>query len=559
MRFTYRFVSLLLLFSFQTASLSADIFNRTPEKEIRSLIYDADFEEALSMANNLIKKGDPLGHYSLARLYENGYGIEKNKQKSIELYREAMGLGYTAAGALLGRRYIDGDGVEKNVAHGVKLIEEAANTGDRAGEYNLAYLFSKGILREKNEKATIKYLSSSAKKGFEPAMVELARIYKYGVGVPVDLDKENELMRNAEDLGNPAAKYWLAKKYMDERKWKKAYKRLLAPIKLGHPNSQALAGWILVRGARGLRRDSSRGISLMMAAAKKGNYNAYANLGQSYQEGKGANKSKYVAEKWYYKAGLKAIENNSEEDALKMIDRIESVVQNSTKAADLKSKLNIASNNDGNEGISTGTCWVVAPGYIVTNYHVVARANEINITFPGGRKLTGSIKIADKVNDIAIIGVNQRGKLPPAIPLIKKSANVGMNVFTIGYPHTDVMGKEAKLTDGIINSMSGYLDDPRLYQISAPVQSGNSGGPLINLNGEVVGIVTSKLSAVKVFKWTGDLPQNVNYAIKSQYVSLLMSSMRNKKRKHKVLSRKKESINALFSRVRNSVCIIQAK
>jgi S1-C subfamily serine protease len=102
---------------------------------------------------------------------------------------------------------------------------------------------------------------------------------------------------------------------------------------------------------------------------------------------------------------------------------------------------------------------------------------------------------------------------------------MGDPVFTLGFPHTDLMGKSMKLSDGIVNSLTGYRDDPRTLQISVPVQSGNSGGPLINAQGEVVGIVAAKLAAAEVFRWTGDMPQNVNYAIKTGYLSLLLTAL----------------------------------
>jgi len=98
-------------------------------------------------------------------------------------------------------------------------------------------------------------------------------------------------------------------------------------------------------------------------------------------------------------------------------------------------------------------------------------------------------------------------------------------VFTIGYPHPDFMGSEPKVTYGLISAVTGLRNDPRIYQISVSIQAGNSGGPLLNMNGKVVGITAPKLSAAKIFKWTGDLPQNVNYAIKIGYLAMLLSSV----------------------------------
>ena len=85
-------------------------------------------------------------------------------------------------------------------------------------------------------------------------------------------------------------------------------------------------------------------------------------------------------------------------------------------------------------------------------------------------------------------------------------------------------GAEAKFTEGSISSSSGLGNDPRVYQISVPVQAGNSGGPLATQEGGVVGIVTAKIDALSILKSTGDLPQNVNYAIKSSYLLGLVSA-----------------------------------
>jgi len=90
------------------------------------------------------------------------------------------------------------------------------------------------------------------------------------------------------------------------------------------------------------------------------------------------------------------------------------------------------------------------------------------------------------------------------------------------------MGAEPKLTDGIISSLTGIGNDPCTYQIGVPVQAGNSGGPLLNVNGEVIGIVTSKLSAAEMFKRTNDITENANYAVKIVYLNALLLALPNK-------------------------------
>jgi S1-C subfamily serine protease len=208
--------------------------------------------------------------------------------------------------------------------------------------------------------------------------------------------------------------------------------------------------------------------------------------------------------------------------------------------------------------VSLGTGWPVQGGYVVTNHHVIAGHKQIIILRRNGVKLNGTVAMDDRINDLVLIGVNDVHQLPPALPLAQESARVGAKVFTIGYPNPTLMGSEPKLTDGIINSLTGVGDDPRTYQISVPLQVGNSGGPLLNMRGEVVGITTFKLNAAEVFKWTGDLPQNVNYAVKVAYLKVLLASV-STKYKISILPARAGTLEELAARIEDSTLIVIAK
>jgi S1-C subfamily serine protease len=119
----------------------------------------------------------------------------------------------------------------------------------------------------------------------------------------------------------------------------------------------------------------------------------------------------------------------------------------------------------------------------------------------------------DTKNDLALIRCE--GNFQPAPVKAPRDVKLGQAVFTIGFPNVELQGVSPKMTRGEISSLAGLQDDPRQWQISVPVQPGNSGGPLFDEAGNVIGVIVAKLNAIKAAKFTGDLSQNVNYAVKS--------------------------------------------
>jgi S1-C subfamily serine protease len=163
---------------------------------------------------------------------------------------------------------------------------------------------------------------------------------------------------------------------------------------------------------------------------------------------------------------------------------------------------------------SLGTGFFITDGgLLITAYHVVANFNEVSVVMPGMRRLKAQVIKLDPVNDLALLRVSS---ITPFLYLShSQGVPPGMDVVTVGYPQVGIQGLAAKITRGIVNSSSGMRDDPGSFQFSAEVQKGNSGGPLMGPGGTVVGVVRSKLDALKLSQTTNDLSQNVNYATKS--------------------------------------------
>lgn len=206
--------------------------------------------------------------------------------------------------------------------------------------------------------------------------------------------------------------------------------------------------------------------------------------------------------------------------------------------------------------LGTGTGWVSSSGYIVTNHHVIEGASEILLYLRSGSIVTLTLLLADKANDLALLKADDYSLLPVGLEIASEPAGMGASVFTIGYPHPDLLGLEPKLVNGTISSTTGMRGDPRYIQITVPVQSGNSGGPLLNKHGQVVGVITSKLSALYVLQETGDLTQNINFAIKADYANLLMKTVEDNVPKLKSISPLSYDLEEISSSARNAIGMI---
>jgi len=168
---------------------------------------------------------------------------------------------------------------------------------------------------------------------------------------------------------------------------------------------------------------------------------------------------------------------------------------------------------DGRRQVSSGTGFVVAPGRLLTNHHVAAGCAEMRVRTSTGAELTATVGASDEQRDLALL--NLRGEAGPPLPFrAGPEVRRGEGVVTYGFPLAGLLSSGPTLTTGEVSALAGLRDNPRQFQISAPVQPGNSGGPLLDLGGNVVGVVVSKLNAQRIAQTTGDIPQNVNFAVK---------------------------------------------
>jgi S1-C subfamily serine protease len=191
--------------------------------------------------------------------------------------------------------------------------------------------------------------------------------------------------------------------------------------------------------------------------------------------------------------------------------------------------------------VASGTGFVVAPGRLLTNHHVADGCAEMRARTASGTEMRATVTASDRQRDLALLVVQDGGDPGPPLafrrgPEIRR----GEGVVTYGFPLAGLLSSGPTLTTGEVSALAGLGDDPRQFQISAPVQPGNSGGPLLDMSGHVVGVVVGKLNAQRVAQRIGDIPQNVNFAVKGEQAIAFL-------RRHGIEPRLADSVEPLRS------------
>jgi S1-C subfamily serine protease len=164
----------------------------------------------------------------------------------------------------------------------------------------------------------------------------------------------------------------------------------------------------------------------------------------------------------------------------------------------------------------SGTGFVVsANGHIVTNHHVIEGCSDLKGNLTGEAAMVLRVVSSDANNDLALLQAPSTTTFKEFARIRDRSIRSGDSVVAIGFPFHGLLTSDFTVTTGIVSSLSGMRNDSRFLQISAPVQPGNSGGPLFDTTGQIVGVVTGKLDGLRVAVATGSIPENINFAIKT--------------------------------------------
>ena len=385
-----------------------------------------------------------------------------------------------------------------------------------------------------------------AEQGHAQAQDRLGYMYYIGAGVPQGYKEAVRLFRLSAEQGNAKAQFNLGGMHFQGRGVQKDYKEAVRLYRLSAEQGDAVAqnelGGMYISGY-GVSKDYKEAVKWYRLAAEQGYAVAQINLGAMYKDGQGVPKDYVLAHMWLNIAASKGIENAVDgRDLLEKRMSLTQIVEAQQLARNWKPKsssdrIRTAESSPpqrstpqppkSSGAIATGTGFLFgSQDYIVTNYHVVKGTSAVKVKFTNDEMIDATVVARDTRNDIAVLKLNKSPSFQSREMKFGDSSMVRMGdkVFTIGYPHIGTMGINPKYTEGVISAVTGIKDNPTVFQTTVPIQPGNSGGPLFNEKGEVIGLTTSSLSLLAI-ESMGAIPQSVNYAVKSSFVKNTISTV----------------------------------
>ena len=514
--------------------LAADQGNASAQYNLGVRYHDGEgvpqnYAEAARWFRLAADQGLAQAQFALGLMYDRGQGLPQNYSEAVRWYRTAAAQGNANAQSNLGAMYALGQGVPQSYADAMRWFHMAADQGYADAQFNLGVMYHRGQGVPRSYAEAVRWYHMAAVQGEAKAEHNLGIMYVRGQGVPQDYvlayvwfnvaaarspQQEGELSSEMRDkIAAQLAPAQLARAQEMARNWRPESQ----PVpQVGPPPRILTDGEVFGRSV------ALQGVQAKLAA-----------LGYDSGPVDGVMGPRTRAAIWAFEAvaGLPVDGQVS--------DRLIAALSNAGGADGGSAAAQTAAADTGSEGMGakpweryaeqrrldgTGTGFAVGQdGQIVTNHHVVADCAEVRVRPAGQEAVAGEVIARDRGNDLALL--RSPARLPAAILRSGGGIRAGDSVVAVGFPLPGLLAAEANVTTGIVSALAGIGNDPRFLQMTVPVQPGNSGSPLLDLEGRVVGIVVGKLDALKVASVTGDIPQNVNFAIKADVVRSFLNSI----------------------------------
>jgi len=499
-----------------------------------------------------------------------GKGTPKAPLEGARLMLAAAEKNHGPAACAVFRLLAEGRHLPKNPRKAHELVVKAAEQGLGEAARLVAECHGRGIGVTQNEFAAIEWLKRAAKAGDMEAMMALGEIYISGAGnqqrSPIEamgyfqmaakagqVDAHYRLYEINAEIGDNLAAYkslWEGIRLKDTRAMHRmgvvyeegelglapneqmALNYYLQGAELDDPVCMAFAGWMMVNG-KTIRRNHEEGIRLLTEAHKSNILLAHFTLGVINLTGDGVDMD---PEEAFFYANLAYLQAPNSDQFKGLVTESGKNLSSERKSRALERSRRWIAGESGGAGRapagiagSTGSGIIFSKdGLVLTNHHVVDGGETFRVVAESGVEFDAEVIASDSELDVAVLRISgsfvAKGfPNPPPLGAAEPS-KIGQRVFTIGHPLAGTLSSEPKYTDGTISALSGMADDKNLLQISVPIQPGNSGGPLANERGEVVGLIVASINSRAMLAKRGILPQNVNFAIKWEPISEFLSS-----------------------------------
>ena len=524
-------------------------------------------EMRLSQLQKQADSGDADAQRNLGAMYAKGEGVPKDATKAVEWYGKAAAQGNTDAQVALALMYREGTYAPKDYTKAAEWFQKAAEQGNAVAQTALGFMYMKGDGVREDYAMAAQLFQKAAARGDSRAQHALGLMYREGKGVPKDALKAVEWLQLAAAQGNVDAQRTLGFMYDVQHRPSKELKKLAAK---GDKDAQRLLSYY--QADEGVPADSAKALEWYEKAAEQGDVGSLSSLASIYRDGIGIPKNAAKAAELYQKAAVRGDVNSfiaqyflgrmykygegvpkdsvlayawlniaavnfnlakvfRDSIALNSVQRAEAerlssnwkpgqVLQRESESATSAGNVAGAGGTLAKKG--TGTVFIVSTeGYAVTNNHVVASCKDLRMQ---GRSELVQVITRDEVSDLALLKMPGEARVTAALAPDPASLRQGQDIVVFGFPLDSVLSSGGNLTPGVVSAITGLGNNSNQIQITAPIQPGSSGSPVMNKKGQVVGVVSMKLSDSAMAKATGTLPQNVNFAISGQTLKAFLDA-----------------------------------